>query len=64
MTNRLELVQYLLDQIESTERLMDRVDACYPAGPIRDIKLAELKTRVAADRQTLSIITDNIVASV
>lgn len=60
--NPLELIQYLLDTIEANQKLIVHVDARYPNGPMRDMKLAELRSRVRADRQTIEILSSQIVA--
>lgn len=60
--NPLELIQYLLDTIKENEEFMIRVDACYPAGPMKDMKLNELESRIRVDKETLNILSSQIVA--
>lgn len=62
--NQLELIQYLFDTIEETEKQIVHVRARYPRGPIRDMKLAELNVRLRTDKHTINILTDSVVASV
>jgi hypothetical protein len=61
--NPLELIQYLLDTVEDNQTLIAHVRDRYPSGPIRDMKLAELRSRVRADLKTIDMLSSQIVAT-
>lgn len=61
--NPLELIQYLLDTIEDNQKLIVHIQTRYPKGPMKDMKLADLRSRVRADEQTVDMLSSQIVAT-